>query len=108
MAPLSVVLAAVKVGYSEYPRPCGLLAIDEQNNGIVLPVSSQMDLYRPNIDFLLDDSHPDFKATGLPKKSYVIAIEALRVAPAKIRKTYGQLQGKLASDFLVWLSSSPS
>ncbi len=102
MAPLDVVLAPVKVGWSADPRPCIVVRVATRQLLLAVPCSSQFDLYRPGTDFLIPDHHPDFKATGLSRSSYVIGGRVFRLDAGAIMKTYGRLSGELAEGFRRW------
>ena len=80
---------------------------DMGGNLFVMLCSSQMDLYRRDIDFLISDTHPKFPTAGFKHTSYVIEGPVIEVEPALVKKRYGRLEGDLAGSFLEWLHGIP-
>ncbi len=102
MTVLDVVLAKVRVGESDDYRPCVVDSAEAAPSIVLAPCSSQLDLYRAGVDFLIRDDDPDFAATGLNRTSYVIDRPFVRVDAKVVRKTYGCLEGALAERFKEW------
>ena len=102
MTILDVVLAKVRIGESDDYRPCIVVAAEAAPFVTLALCSSQLDLYRPGVDFLIRGDDPDFAATGLARTSYVIDRPLVRVEAKTARKTYGRLEGALAEDFKEW------
>ena len=111
IARFDIYRAKIQFGKSVDPRPCIVLREPTQDPDappgtlvvLVAPLSSQMDLYDPSRHFLLDDVDVDFAATGLRRKSYVIATAPAHVPVALLEKKYGALAGDLLVRFLFWL-----
>jgi hypothetical protein len=66
-------------------------------------LSSAMELYRPDIHFLIADTSSDFAATGLKKTSYVIGEKVVEATPVHMQKQLGLLSGQLLQDFKDWI-----
>src|SRR4051812_31416679 len=97
--PFEIYSARIQLNASNDLRPC--LVISLSNDPIdVLAISSQSDLCQDQrIHFPLDPAHPNFHATGLKRKSFVIGIRELKVARADIKHRLGRLEGKLLAEF---------
>ena len=103
VSPLDLFRTIVRLRASGDQRPC--IVLSEPRNGRVLlaPLSSALDLYSPTLHFLIRDDHPDFKATGLTKTSYVIGNE-LRDSPVELLGDHlGRFEGELAGEFKKWI-----
>lgn len=69
---LDVVRANVRVGECDDSRPCIVVGILLNDEYLIMPCSSQLDLYRKGIDFLIPKANADFIPSGLTNESYVI------------------------------------
>ena len=87
MTNLDVVLAKVRVGESDDYRPCIVVSTEPARFVTLALCSSQLDLYRAGVDFLIRDYDPDFAATGLKRTSYVIDRPFVRV-DAKVEEEH--------------------
>jgi len=101
--PLQICRVKVKLGESRYLRPSVVLAIYDQDDLSLAPISSKLDLYQPSAHFLIPEDHPDFAATGLKVTSYVIGDRLFEEQAAFVQQILGELQGKLAEDFTKWM-----
>jgi len=103
--PKDIYMIQVMVGYSNYPRPC--VIIDVMKDFVtVLPLSSAMDLYNPDSDFIIENTHPDFGATGLIRTSYISCQYAFDIPISDLsKKRRGYLKGKMAKAFDNWANS---
>lgn len=106
--------ASVQFGKSTDPRPCIVLREpapdpDALDSPVVLlaPISSQMDLYVPSQHFLIDERDDDFRATGLRRRSYIIATVPVFAPVSRLGKRLGALQGDLLARFMSWLPQNP-
>ncbi|MCI0650975.1 MAG: hypothetical protein L0Z55_03745 [Planctomycetes bacterium] len=71
---------------------------------ISIPISSQLDLYDEVAHFLLEQSDPDFPATGLVRTSYVIANNPVAIHANRFVRRLGHLGGELRERFELWNS----
>lgn len=95
--------AEVRLGLCADARPCLVLFPPKADGVIVLPISSQGDLcLDPNIHFPLSPEHPDFKATGLKKKSYILAVREHVLKLPMFKRRCGLLTGELLAEFKKW------
>lgn len=97
-----IYLALIHYREANYNRPC--VIIETANNLLTVGmISSSMDLYKENYDFLIPSNHPDFSATGLKRTSYVIREVFPEIENSSIVKKWGVLTGELAKAFEKWL-----
>ncbi len=99
--PLDVVLAGIQVGLSTDPRRAIVFAI-QPGTILVFACSSQLDLYDPCNDFLIESDDPNFGPTGFKKTSYAIGGKIHRLPHNRVLKKYGMLEGDLAARYLEW------
>lgn len=59
-------------------------------------------MYGNPAHFKIEDNHPNFKATGLTRTSYVIDDYVRDVALSEIERVYGHFEGGLAHEFKDW------
>lgn len=104
LQPKEIYLAKLKVGYSTYPRPCVITKLLTVDLVEVAAISSALDLYDPLTDLLIENSHPDFSATGLQKTSYIYGKQFYDIRTTVLsKKRRGLLKGDLAKAFDKWL-----
>lgn len=101
--PKDLWLVRVALGQSGDARPCIVLSVHEKNVQ-VLPLSSQMDLYRPANHFRLEKTDTDFPATGLLRTSYILGEKVIEVDVNLLTRRVGRLEGALAQDFDKWIN----
>lgn len=102
-AQFEIVSAQVAVGLCADARPCLVIYPPKNNMVTVLPISSQGDLCTDrNIFFVLELGHPDFKATGLSKKSFIAALQEYSTPIFAVKRSYGHLTGELLAEFKKW------
>lgn len=100
-----IYMIQVTVGYSTYPRPCVILEV-MKDLVTVLPLSSAMDLYNPENDFIIQNTHPDFEATGLIRTSYISGQYAFDIPISDLsKKRRGYIKGEMAKEFDKWVRS---
>lgn len=102
LAALDVVLAGVRVGESRDPRPCVVVEVLPGQGVVLMPCSSQFDLYREGVDFPIRDHEPGFAATKLKASSYVIDRSPALLEESAIKVRLGRLTGVLAERFWEW------
>ena len=95
--------ANVPLGLSHDLRPSVIITPISNLELRLMLLSSAMELYRPNLHFLIPDTIPEFAATGLKKKSYVIGEKVVVAKPEHMKKHLGLLTGQLAVDFKNWI-----
>jgi hypothetical protein len=101
--PKDIYIMQVTVGYSTYPRPCVIIEVIGDLVTVV-PLSSALDLYNPVTDFMIENTHPDFIATGLQRTSYVSGQYSFAVPAADLsKKRRGCLSGELGKAFDEWM-----
>ena len=95
-------LGRIQFGDSNDERP--LIVVRGLANGCyrVAMVSGNLDLYVERRDFLIDSSHPDFAATGLPRASYAFGGYAAEVSSPVLERQMGELVGNLRGAFGTW------
>ena len=84
-------------------RPCIVIDVYSNGDAVLVPLSSQMDMYREGVDFLIDNAGPEFGATGLARTCYAIRDRVGTVSASQLIQRRGQLVGELAARFLEWL-----
>lgn len=97
-----IYLASIHYRYANYNRPCVILET-LPNRHLVGMISSSMDLYKENYDFLIRSNHPDFPATGLKRTCYVMRVVFPEIEDSQIVEKWGVLTGDLAKDFEDWI-----
>lgn len=81
------------LGAADYPRPCIIVDIAPDGTLAILPISTKK--YANAATFLVDESQPDFKATGLTATSYIFDGPVRDTPPSQIIKIMGELTGTL-------------
>jgi hypothetical protein len=103
--PKDIYMIRVTVGYSTYPRPCVIIEVMKDWVSVA-PLSSAMDLYNPRTDFIIENTHSDFKSTGLIRTSYISGQHVFDIPIADLsKKRRGYLTGGLGKAFDKWLAS---
>ncbi|MCY3023408.1 MAG: type II toxin-antitoxin system PemK/MazF family toxin [Planctomycetota bacterium] len=92
-----------RYGRSHDIRPCILLTAPLASKVTICLLSSQMALYRPVAHFLIEESYPDFPATGLDRSSFAAGDEIHEIRVEELRKRLGRLEGELARAFEAWI-----
>jgi hypothetical protein len=69
---------------------------------LVAPLSSQWDLYTASVHFEVSDKDPDFPATGLKRRSYIIGSMPILIPVTSLETRYGALTGDLRDRFYFW------
>ena len=103
-APRDIYTVCYRYGRSYDMRPCVILTAQLHNKVTVCLISSQRDLYNPALHFFLDESHPDFLATGLDRSSFVAGDQIHEIRVVELRTRLGRLEGGLARAFDEWIS----
>lgn len=100
-SPNDIYVATIRWRNCNDPRPCIIVKIISPCLFVVVPLSSQTDLFKENSEhFLIDEHHPDFPATGLLRTSYADLSMQMEIrAQALRKKRIGYLSGQLARDF---------
>jgi hypothetical protein len=77
------------------------LIVELRDPGVVgcLPISGA---WYGDKKFVIEDSHPDFAATGLKKTSFVDDTYIIEVSINDVRRHLGQLTGSLLEDFQIF------
>jgi hypothetical protein len=70
---------------------------------VVVPLSSQFDLFDERVHFPIRHTEDGFFATGLPRDSYVIGNRPTRVPTDMLRRRRGELTGDLLAKFKKWV-----
>jgi hypothetical protein len=84
------------------PSPCPGSSPPEMDV-VVVPLSSQFDLYDDRVHFCIRRTDDGFSATGLSRDSYVIANKPTRVSVKMLRRRKGELIGDLLAEFKEWV-----
>lgn len=107
--------ARIQFGKCADPRPVLILrdpvsdpAAPKSALVLVAPLSSQWDLFNASTHFEINDQDPAFGATGLKRKSYIIASTPALVPVDRLEKRCGSLTGDLLQRFLFWLPNPPA
>ena len=102
--PLETWQADIPWGHADYERPVIFLGHRAHDKLAVLRVSSNLDLMDPDRDFLIQETHENFAATGLDSSSYAEA-QMMILSPEKFTKAMGAIVGKMRRDFEEWIES---
>jgi hypothetical protein len=101
--PYDVYWAKVNYGHSTDARPCIVLEVLSGNRVVVAMLSSAMPLFNSLIHFAVTPTHPDFKATGLKRDSYVEGTELHVLESDELIRIAGRFEGDLAREFENWI-----
>jgi hypothetical protein len=101
--PYQIWRAKVSLGMSNDLRPSVIITPISNSELRLMLLSSAMELYRPDIHFLISDSIPEFAATGLKRRSYIIGEKVVLARPEHMQKHLGLLTGQLVADFKKWI-----
>ena len=87
----------------EDARPCVILDPPRRNRVTVALISGS-DLYQgPPTHVLIEESHTDFKETGLDRTSFVAGDQIHEVKLGDLKRKRGALKGGLAAAFKRWI-----
>ena len=100
--PYEVFLIRATFGFSTDPRPCVILEEPQANLVKVALISSALDLHKPHLDFLIEESDWDFPATGLKRTSFVSGATFDEHSVSDLIKWLGRLEGSLKTRFVEW------
>jgi len=100
--PLDIVYAPVRLRLCTDARPCLVLYPPHLDRVIFACISGEPDLFDRNLHFRIEPTHPDFPATGLKRRSYVLCDELHEIRLADILKHLGRFDDRLAGEFKNW------
>lgn len=91
-------------------RPAILLkAVPPFNDWLICAVSSQTQRFQPQLDVLLDPTHPDFRATGLSYPSIVRTAHLATIPKQQVEGRIGRLSlatlATLRTNLSIWITS---
>jgi mRNA-degrading endonuclease toxin of MazEF toxin-antitoxin module len=99
-----IYLALIRLEDCNDERPCVVLSESSGENRILIaPISAQMDLFSPLLHFKIEKDHPDFKATGLNRTSYVMGNKLREIDSSDFIARLGKLDGDMAKRFQDWI-----
>jgi hypothetical protein len=93
-----IVLYAVPLGSANYPRPC--VVIDDGAFQMMALTTKPYDQFN---SFTIPVEHPDFSATGLSARSYVIGAPIIQGERTRVLKRIGKVSGELGRAFAAWI-----
>jgi hypothetical protein len=99
---LDIVLARVEFKDCDDLRPCLVIYPFKSSIIGILPISSQPELFEAGYHFWIEKAHPDYRATGLTKRSYVLDNKIYDLEMTDVKKRLGRLDGDLAKEFKDW------
>ncbi|MEW6741515.1 MAG: hypothetical protein AB1486_02050 [Planctomycetota bacterium] len=99
---LDVYLADVEWRNSKDRRPCLIVRVTPDGRFGCAHISSAMDLFIPERDFLIDAKTPGFAETGLKRTSFVTSRALSVLEERDLIRRLGRLQNPLREQFRYW------